>query len=211
MQSPDKVAPGSAVDVSPARSAILDKLRRQIVVEHPPLPEVISGEWIRYEDPVMQFTQAVEAVGASCVSVQHPSEIAKHLEGHEIWRNATKVFSQVPEVPGNVDLAAIDAPHALDDLDFVVYRGQFGVAENGAVWVSDQDLRHRVVFFITQFLVLVVSRDQIVHHMHEAYARLQLPRPGFGLFLAGPSKTADIEQSLVVGAHGCKQLQVFIV
>ncbi|RMF38130.1 MAG: hypothetical protein D6753_16315, partial [Planctomycetota bacterium] len=72
-------------------------------------------------------------------------------------------------------------------------------------------LKHRVIFFITQYLVLVVPKDQIVHNMHQAYARIDAPRPGFGLFLSGPSKTADIEQSLVIGAHGCRQLQVFLV
>jgi L-lactate dehydrogenase complex protein LldG len=101
--------------------------------------------------------------------------------------------------------------HELQDLDFVIYHGQFAVAENGAIWLSDENLKHRVCFFITQFLVLVVQHDQIVHNMHQAYERARQPMPGFGLFLSGPSKTADIEQSLVIGAHGCRELQVFVV
>ncbi len=84
------------------------------------------------------------------------------------------------------------------------------VAENGAIWVDGSTLPHRVMLFIPQFLALVVSRSQIVHHMHQAYARIGHPKPGFGVFVSGPSKTADIEQNLVIGAHGCRTLQVFL-
>ena len=109
------------------------------------------------------------------------------------------------------DLSEVDDPHDLENLDFVIYPGEFAVAENGAVWLTDRDLRHRVVFFITQFLVLVVRKEDVVHTMHQAYGRAEIPQPGFGLFLSGPSKTADIEQSLVIGAHGCRELQVYLV
>ncbi|MGN6548070.1 MAG: LutC/YkgG family protein, partial [Aureliella sp.] len=127
------------------------------------------------------------------------------------WQQAKRIFSGVEGLPGNVDLDAVDDPHPLADLDFVIYPGQFAVAENGAVWLTDEGLKHRVVFFITQYLVLVLSERDIVHNMHQAYARASVPQPGFGVYLSGPSKTADIEQSLVIGAHGCRQTQVFLL
>ena len=102
-------------------------------------------------------------------------------------------------------------PHELENLDFVVYPGKFAVAENGAVWLTDENLRHRVVYFITQFLVLLVRKESIVNNMHMVWPLTKPPQPGFGLFLSGPSKTADIEQSLVIGAHGCRELQVYLV
>ena len=193
-----------------SRANILNKLRRQII-DQVALPEVLEGDWIRYEDPVAQFKSSVEMVGGSCTSVRDTDEIASRLGGFEEWKSAERVFSKVDGIDGNVDLSEVDDPHDLENLDFVVYPGEFAVAENGAIWLTDSQLRHRVTFFITQYLVLVVRKDSIVHTMHEAYGKADPPQPGFGLFLSGPSKTADIEQSLVIGAHGCKELQVFLV
>ena len=47
--------------------------------------------------------------------------------------------------------------------------------------------------------------------MHHAYDRIAQAEYPFGLFLAGPSKTADIEQSLVLGAHGSRSMTVFLL
>ncbi|MCU0983250.1 MAG: LUD domain-containing protein, partial [Pirellulaceae bacterium] len=70
---------------------------------------------------------------------------------------------------------------------------------------------HRVLFFIVQHLVLIVPADRVLHNLHEAYGQLRFDRPEFGLFISGPSKTADIEQSLVIGAHGARSLTVFLL
>lgn len=193
-----------------SKTEILAKLRRQIV-DRIELPEVLQGPWIEYADPVKQFSTMVEFAGGRCMRLQNISELPGHLQQWAEWQQAQRIFSRIDEVPGNVQLESFAEPHALNDLDFVVYPAEFAVAENGAVWLTDRDLRHRVLFFIAQFLVLVVDHTQVVQTLHQAYARATMPQPGFGLFLSGPSKTADIEQSLVIGAHGCRELQVFIV
>lgn len=193
-----------------SREKILSKLRRQIV-DQAALPDVLEGDWLLFDDPVAKFAEMVRFAGGSCVELAEICELPQEMAKFDEWRSATRIYSGIPAVVGNVDLEATPDPHELENLDFVVYPGEFAVAENGAIWLTDRQLKHRVVFFITQFLVLVVRRDSIVNNMHEAYPRTKTPVPGFGLFLSGPSKTADIEQSLVIGAHGCRELQVFIV
>jgi len=126
---------------------------------------------------------------------------------------ASKVASLVPEAhPGNFALGAIEDPHTLADVDVAILRGEFAVAENGAVWVPATVLgRRQALPFITQHLVLVVEPAVVLHTLHEAYARLRFDGPGFGLLISGPSKTADIEQALVIGAHGARSTVVFLV
>jgi L-lactate dehydrogenase complex protein LldG len=110
--------------------------------------------------------------------------------------------------------ANMDIPgdaHQLADLDVAIISGQFGVAENAAIWLEERDMGLRALPFITEHLVIVLEKDQLVSNMHEAYERIGKGASGFGLFIAGPSKTADIEQSLVIGAHGAKSLRVVLV
>ena len=196
------------------RDKLLTTLKRQLVPQAD-LPEVINGPWITFERPLEKLAEVLQFVGGTCIEVDNIEQVAEALKKYPQFAEAKRIYSAVDGLPGNVDLGSVDDPHQLENLDFVIYPGQFAVAENAAVWVTDQDLKHRVVFFITQFLVLIVSAKDIVHNMHEAYARIgidpQAPQPNFGLFLSGPSKTADIEQSLVIGAHGCRQMQLFIL
>ena len=126
------------------------------------------------------------------------------------YASAKQIVSLVPGAGRpNFDPNAVDDPHALAAVDFAILPGQFGVAENGAIWVTDANLRHRAIYFIVQHLALVIPADQIVDNMHQAYGRLTSSQPGYGAFISGPSKTADIEQSLVIGAHGPRSLTVF--
>ena len=109
------------------------------------------------------------------------------------------------------NLTLPEDPHELEDLNLAILEGQFGVAENGAIWLDDRQLPHRVLPFITEHLVIVLNRSQLLPTLHQAYERIGNTESGFGLFVAGPSKTADIEQSLVIGAHGAKSLRVILL
>jgi hypothetical protein len=89
----------------------------------------------------------------------------------------------------------------------VVLPARFAVAENGAVYVDADDLANRADVVLATELVLVVPTNAIVATMHEA-VRLIPAGSRCGWFLSGPSKTADIEQALVVGAQGARTLLV---
>lgn len=195
---------------SNAREIILSSLKRQIVPQTE-MPEVVTGPWVEYEDRVAKFCEMVEFAGGRCHRVDNHGDVRSQLEKYPQFSDAKLIFSAIEEVPGNVNLADFAHPQQLDPLDFVIYPGDFAVAENGAVWLTDRNLKHRVCFFITQYLVLVVHASHVIHNMHQAYDRIKPPVDSFGLFCAGPSKTADIEQSLVIGAHGCRGLEVFVV
>lgn len=193
-----------------SRQVILDRLRGTSV-EGPALPTIDPSRLIRFEDPVAHFETMLGLAGGQSHRVDSPSQIAGILGELAEFQSAQAIASTVPEaVASTVDLASIRDPHRLSSLDWTIAQGEFGVAENGSIWIDGATLPHRVMIFVAQYLAIVISRREIVHHMHQAYARIGTPTPGFGVFVSGPSKTADIEQSLVLGAHGCRELQVFL-
>ena len=192
-----------------AKTIILSAIRRHHLPEAP-LPS-LDQSWIQFRDAPAQFASVLESVGGRAVMVAGTSALNFELSALPEWRDAKKTVSQVAGVRGNTDLAQIDDPHATEDLDFAILPGEFAVAENGAVWVTDSAVKHRVIYFIAQHLALVVSANNIVSNMHEAYRRLSFESPRFGAFISGPSKTADIEQSLVIGAHGPRSMTGFVV
>ncbi|RMF41840.1 MAG: hypothetical protein D6753_08900, partial [Planctomycetota bacterium] len=108
-----------------ARADILSRLRRQIAFPRP-LPDVLQGAWIEYPDPLDKFASMVASVGGQCHVLNHPDELPQRLPELAPWKDAKRIFSAIDQVPGNVDLEEVDDPHRLDDLDFVVYPGQFG-------------------------------------------------------------------------------------
>lgn len=172
----------------------------------------LAGPWIAYPDRAAKFAESVAVVGGKCTFIDSIERLNDELDSIPEYQAAKKVFSSLAGVRrANVDLSLVADPHDLEDLDFAIFPGHFGVAENGAIWVTDHGLRHRVTYFIAQHLVLVIPADAILDNMHQAYDRLDVGDKRFGAFLSGPSKTADIEQSLVIGAHGPRSLNVFAV
>jgi L-lactate dehydrogenase complex protein LldG len=202
-----------------SRDAILESLRRNRPAPAE-LPE-LNCDWTTYADPRAKFIEVLEAVGGKAIVARNIVDLNDQLQKLPQVSTAQKVASLVPGVGSpNVDAAAVDSPHALADVDVAILHGEFAVAENAAVWVTDRNMSQRVLYFLCQHLILVVPASAIVDHMHAAYARIaaasqngQPPfaEPIFGVFISGPSKTADIEQSLVVGAHGPRSITVCLL
>jgi L-lactate dehydrogenase complex protein LldG len=194
-----------------SKEKILTAIRRNrpIPVDLPPL----TGEWTTYVDRRQQFVEVLEVVGGQALIGAKP-EVDAQLRRFSIYSQAQKIASLVPGIgESNVYLSTIDSPHELDNVDIAILPGEFAVAENAAIWVTDRQVPLRVLFFLCQHLVLVVPSNSILDHMHAAYERIASPftTPMFGAFISGPSKTADIEQSLVIGAHGPRSLTVCLI
>ena len=193
-----------------SKNKILASIRKQPVREIA-LPDS-TGFGIRYEDLLGQFENMLEQVGGVALRVADQTQIAETLESIEVYRSSKWVLSGVPGVQrDNSDAAPVDDPYALEPLDVAVLAGEFMVAENGAIWVSGEHVKHRVVYVIAEHLILVVDAQQIVHNLHEAYDRLSFEQVQYGLFISGPSKTADIAATLVTGAQGARSLHVLLV
>jgi L-lactate dehydrogenase complex protein LldG len=195
--------------VADSRRAVLAALRAAKAPEAP-APD-LARLGVRFPDPAAQLAEAVAAVGGVLVRVDGIPALSEEVRALAARVGAARVASAVPGVEGNVRLDDLPDPHALEGIGLAVLPGAFAVAENGAVWLPTAALRHRGVFVVAEHLALVVAAGEVVNDMHEAYRRVSFPGPGFGTFVAGPSKTADIEQALVIGAHGPRSCVVFLV
>ncbi|EHQ28770.1 LutC/YkgG family protein [Mucilaginibacter paludis] len=174
------------------------------------LPDIgfLTGDTVNVQE---KFITTLTTIGGKVFQVNTFDEIKALIPQH--FNTENRVVSTLTELNDIAELNTgnIIDPHTLEDIELSVIRAHFAVAENGAVWVTEQVMGQRVLPFICQHLAVVINAQDVVPTMHEAYKRIAMEHYGFGTFIAGPSKTADIEQSLVLGAHGPRSMTVFLL
>jgi len=171
------------------------------------LPDMDFSLTIQYPDLLDQFIKMVHAAGGQAFYKNGNQDLQKDLAS--VKSEGKFIINLLEENPAQ-DWAALNAL-GLETLDTCYLRADLAVAENGAMWISETRMANRLIPFICQHLVIVLNPAVIVNNMHEAYQQLNVSAEGFGVFIAGPSKTADIEQNLVIGAHGARSLRVYLI
>lgn len=162
------------------------------------------------QDNVQQYTDTFIGIGGKVFTVDDIDSIKALLR--EQFDVSKRMVTTLPELSDAMELYSTTAdPHTFEDVELAVIKAQLAVAENGAVWLPEQLMGQRIIPFICQHLAVVIDAKTIVPTMHEAYEIIGEGQYGFGAFIGGPSKTADIEQALVMGAHGPISMTVFIL
>jgi L-lactate dehydrogenase complex protein LldG len=173
------------------------------------LPNLDSLNAIRYDDDFLQFTAVLKTIGGNVVEIKNTNEVIEYVTNN--FSNVQNFVTTLPELSAIKMLDEKLDAHFLENIEVAIIRAVFAVAENAAVWVTDEEMKIRALPFICQHLAVVLQKKDVVANMHDAYNLIGNRHYDFGVFIAGPSKTADIEQSLVLGAHGPKTMTVFVV
>jgi L-lactate dehydrogenase complex protein LldG len=161
-------------------------------------------------EPILPyFRRQLEAMGGR--SFEAADAAAARARVAELFPAARVVCSAVPEVPGTRRVEDVRDPHELNDVDVGVVRSPLGVAEAGAVWLTQAELVVNALGVLSQHLVVLLDPAAIVDTMHDAYGRLDLTASPYGVFLAGPSATGDIEGVIIHGAQGARSLTVLLL
>lgn len=191
-----------------SKEEILKKYRANIR-ERFDMPDLSDIKAITYPEPLVQFVKMSEMAGGQVIEVDPGRDINTLIQG--LYPEAKEIASNLPEVTiatRNPD--TVGRARNLNGTDVGIIRGMFGVAENGCIWIPQQ-MKEKAVCFISENLVILLPKSQIVNNMHEAYQRIEFNDYGYGTFISGPSKTADIAQVLVMGAQAARSVTILLL
>lgn len=192
-----------------SREAILAKVRRN-KPGATAMPDIDFLEK-NVNGSLAKLSAMLDTIGGKLFQVNDWTEIVSTIRAQHPGDGT--IYSPIPEVQhitGQINQDEFDG-HNLANVEVGIVKAHFAVTENGAVWVTDDQLGNRALPFICQHLAAVINEDEILPTMHEAYMRSAGHQYQYGAFIAGASKTADIEQSLVLGAHGPRSMMVFVL
>lgn len=175
------------------------------------MPDLSDIKATTYQEPLVQFVKMSEMVGGQVIEVDPGRDVNVLIR--ELFPDAKEIASNLPEITiatRNPD--TVGRARDLNGTDVGVIRGQFGVAENACVWIP-QTMKEKAICFISENLVILLPKSQIVNNMHEAYKRIEFDKEydGYGTFISGPSKTADIAQVLVMGAQAARSATILLM
>jgi L-lactate dehydrogenase complex protein LldG len=187
------------------------KRYRANVREKYDMPDLSDIKATSYPNPLVQFVKMTEMVGGQVIEVDPGRDINVLIK--ELFPDAKEIASNLPEITiatRNPD--TVGRARDLNGTDVGIIRGKFGVAENACIWIP-QTMKEKAVCFISENLIILLPKSQIVNNMHEAYKRIEFDNEydGYGTFISGPSKTADIAQVLVMGAQAARSATVLLL
>lgn len=192
-----------------SRSKILAALQHN-QPELSALPPDWSFESAENLNLVDKFKAIAEGIGSKVYVVNAIEDIPALIA--EDFPEAKRILTTVAEIvsTGIPAFELHEDPHTYEDVDVAIFKPRLGVAENSALWLTEDRMGVRALPFITQHIIMLVDIFTLVPDMHAAYEKIGNADYGFSTFIAGPSKTADIEQSLVLGAHGPRSMTIFM-
>lgn len=191
------------------KEEILSRYRSNMKVEGQyDMPDLDALKGVEYPDVLAQFVSMSKTVGGKVVELKEGDDVNEVIKN--LYPEAKVFASNLPEInfaQRNPDTVA--EAQDLNGTDVGIVRGEIGVAENGCIWIP-QTMKERAVCFISEYLVILLSRKNVVSNMHQAYSRIKFTDYGYGSFISGPSKTADIAQALVMGAQAARGVTVIL-
>ena len=188
------------------KEELFDKLRGGITQQFDMPAKTVKG--IVYEDIIKQFIEISKTVGGKVIEVKATDDLNAVIR--KAYPDAKVFASNVKGIQAGLNPDTVANAADLNGTDVGIIQGEMGVAENGCIWVP-QTMKERAIYFISEELVILLDKKNIVNNMHEAYKRVEMNNYGYGVFISGPSKTADIEQALVMGAQAARGVTVILI
>jgi L-lactate dehydrogenase complex protein LldG len=207
--------------VSSSKENILKKIRQALSQSTPlPFPQSEGNNSVfqpASQDPEIEFAEQFSKLQGKFVYAQDDAELVRQLQGLALQRKWKKLYCREERLQIMLK-ACLDNPGSTTDLagcDAAITTCEFLVARTGSIVMSAASPSGRTVSVYAPVHICIAYADQIVYDLKDGLLALkekyQQNLPSLITFATGPSRTADIEKTLVVGVHGPKEVFVFLV
>jgi L-lactate dehydrogenase complex protein LldG len=208
---------------STSKEKVLKKIREALINRtSPPYGSVdMEARIFKQGDSLfadVNFAEAFSKVGGNFVFCSNINELAQNITAVLIQKGAEKVFCADPEIQKlvlNKKISIVDDIKSLTDCNISITSCEAIVGRLGTIVVSSRQFGGRKGYILPESHFVVATTSQLVNEIGEAFQYIKESNdgelPSMITFITGPSRTADIEKKLVMGAHGPKELFLFLL
>ena len=207
-----------------SRAAVLARIRQALAVGPAPLParpDFVTPVHppLASPDAIVAFAESFQRVGGEFYYCESPAHLALQLAGFQQRQQVGAPYVWEPAMQALLQAAGV--AYRADETDFIAHADlsltscEALVARTGSVLVSAATASgRRLSIYPDQHLVLA-RPSQVVAEIGDALrvvqARYGAHMPSMVSLTSGPSRTADIEKTLVLGAHGPRRIALFLL
>lgn len=210
------------MEESTSREKVLKKIRNALIsktdLPYPGIEHESSVFQPIDEGLEINFAEALNKVGGHFIYCENKQEVSEDLKILLDDRRWAEIFAVDPNVTDLLDMAHIPYSSSKEKLktsQVGITQCEFLIARLGSVMVSSAQLSGRRTFVFPEIHIVIGYTSQLVPDIKDALKELRMryerKMPSMVTLITGPSRTADIEKTLVMGAHGPKELFVFLV
>ncbi len=170
------------------------------------------------DDLEVIFAEELNHIGGHFVYCETIDELKENLFRFISAQNTDKLITFDPAIIKLLESINIYIEPKVDnysEIEASITRCEALVARLGSVMVSSKQITGRILNFIPDTHIVIASREEIVATVKEAIILIDKKYegdfPSMTTLITGPSRTADIEKTLVMGAHGPRSLIVFLM
>lgn len=204
----------SKIEILNRIAAVRVKREAAISVEYPVGDEIYRAV---LPDKISCFKNELEAINGKCVICSSQNELVKKLKNLLSDRQIDEVYCRDTSIKALLSANEIRNTSSVSDFSEMkagITSCEFLIARTGSVLVSSQGDSGRQMNVFPPVHIILASASQLVNFPEDALKALQMKYknklPSAITTITGPSRTADIEKTLVLGAHGPKELIVFL-
>ncbi|MCF6171079.1 MAG: LUD domain-containing protein [Bacteroidales bacterium] len=170
------------------------------------------------EEPVVQFALKLNQAGGNFIYCENEKAVAENMHllvEQQKWSRLFTLDESVLSLLQDGRFELESSPERFNNLQVGISRCDFLIARFGSVMVSSALATGRRLFVYPEVHVVIARASQVVSELKEALSGIKKKYsgnlPSQITVITGPSRTADIEKTLVMGAHGPKELFVLLV